>query len=145
MPAMSYVLLSLTPNHISRFPFRRTTSSKQQYACIIALLFTFGFACVAAAQAHKVTVLHTFESIPDGASPYLGSLIKDAEGNLYGTAQMGGDYDCRTGEPEFPGCGVVFKLDSRCVGQSLRYHPIWGRSQLRRVGGGRLWHGVQAE
>ena len=72
---MSYVLLSLTPNHISRFPFRRTTSSKQQYACIIALLFTFGFACVAAAQAHKVTVLHTFESIPDGASPYLLAAI----------------------------------------------------------------------
>jgi len=133
---MSYVLLSLTPNHISRFPFRRKTSSKQQYACIIALLFTFGFACVAAAQAHKVTVLHTFESIPDGASPYLGSLIKDAEGNLYGTAQMGGDYDCRTGEPEFPGCGVVFKLDSS--GTETVLHTFTGGADGALPGGGLL-------
>jgi len=103
--------LSFTPNRVSRFSFQRKTSSKQRYACIITLLFTFGLAGVAAAQAHKVTVLHTFESTPDGASPYLASLVKDAEGNLYGTAQVGGDYNCMTGGL-WPGCGVVFKLDS---------------------------------
>jgi uncharacterized repeat protein (TIGR03803 family) len=45
------------------------------------------------------TVLHTFTGGADGAGPH-SSLVRDAEGNFYGTAEGGGDY----------GCGVVFKL-----------------------------------
>ena len=133
---MRPTLSSLTPNHVSPFSFQRKTSAKQRYARIITLLFTVGLAGVAAAQAHKVTVLHTFESSPDGASPYLGSLVKDAEGNLYGTAQMGGDFNCQTGAPEWPGCGVVFKLDSN--GTETVLYTFTGGTDGALPGGGLL-------
>lgn len=51
------------------------------------------------------TVLHTFTG-SDGEFPQ-GSLIRDREGNLYGTAFNGGNSSCN---PPF-GCGVVFKMD----------------------------------
>jgi uncharacterized repeat protein (TIGR03803 family) len=46
------------------------------------------------------TVLYSFNAI-DGASPYAG-LIRDADGNLYGTTDGGGGY----------GAGAAFKLDT---------------------------------
>jgi uncharacterized repeat protein (TIGR03803 family) len=50
------------------------------------------------------TVLHTFTGSPDGTNP--NPLIRDAEGNLYGTALAGGsDNNCGFG------CGMVFKID----------------------------------
>jgi uncharacterized repeat protein (TIGR03803 family) len=49
----------------------------------------------------KEKVLHTFTGKADGGGPYAG-VIRDAAGNLYGTAIYGGDPNC--------GCGVVFKL-----------------------------------
>jgi uncharacterized repeat protein (TIGR03803 family) len=49
----------------------------------------------------KEKVLHTFTGKADGGGPYAG-VIRDAAGNLYGTAAYGGDPNC--------GCGVVFKL-----------------------------------
>jgi uncharacterized repeat protein (TIGR03803 family) len=36
-----------------------------------------------------------------------GSLIQDAEGNLYGTTELGGNAGCIADE----GCGLVFKID----------------------------------
>jgi len=53
----------------------------------------------------KETVLFTFTGGSDGGSP-LGSLVRDAAGNLYGTAG-GGNVCDRYGDT----CGVVFKLD----------------------------------
>ncbi len=57
------------------------------------------------------TVLFQFTGGADGGHP-MGGLVEDSSGNLYGTAQDGGDLNCF-----FPGtsggCGVVFKLDSR--------------------------------
>ncbi|MBZ5703745.1 MAG: hypothetical protein LAN63_00155 [Acidobacteriia bacterium] len=49
----------------------------------------------------KETVLYSFTGTPDGASPY-GGLIRDREGNFYGTTRGGGAY----------GYGTVFKLDT---------------------------------
>jgi uncharacterized repeat protein (TIGR03803 family) len=57
----------------------------------------------------KLMVLHTFTGGPDGARP-LG-LVRDAAGNLFGTAGGGGDPDCTVGG--FPGCGLVFELDRK--------------------------------
>jgi uncharacterized repeat protein (TIGR03803 family) len=55
--------------------------------------------------ARKFSVLHTF-SFSDGAVP--GDLIRDAQGNLYGTTNWGGNTSCQPS-----GCGVVFKLTSK--------------------------------
>jgi uncharacterized repeat protein (TIGR03803 family) len=52
------------------------------------------------AQAQTYSVLYTFPGGADGSRPVAG-LIRDAAGNLYGTARSGGTY----------GYGVVFKLD----------------------------------
>jgi uncharacterized repeat protein (TIGR03803 family) len=49
----------------------------------------------------KETVLYSFTGGADGALPVAG-LVRDAAGNLYGTADYGGDSVC--------GCGVVFKI-----------------------------------
>ena len=52
------------------------------------------------------TVLHTFKGGADGAGP-LGALVRDAAGNLYGAAQVGGNTSC------YNGCGTLFKIDNR--------------------------------
>jgi uncharacterized repeat protein (TIGR03803 family) len=55
--------------------------------------------------AQTYTVLHTFTGSPDGTNP--GPLIRDTEGNLYGTALAGGsDNNCLFG------CGMVYKIDA---------------------------------
>ena len=54
------------------------------------------------------TILHRFRGLPDGQSP-LGSLVRDAAGNLYGTTAYGG-VRCSLG---LAGCGVVYKVDSK--------------------------------
>jgi len=52
------------------------------------------------------TVLYTFAGGIDGAKPD-GPLLRDAAGNLYGVAAIGGDTPYCNGY----GCGVVFRLD----------------------------------
>jgi uncharacterized repeat protein (TIGR03803 family) len=59
------------------------------------------------------TVLHKF-NIANGANPF-DSLLRDASGNLYGTALYGGGTSCNRGY----GCGVLFKLDSTGKQQGL--------------------------
>lgn len=49
----------------------------------------------------NVAVLHDFTGGEDGAAPY-SKVILDQNGNLYGTATLGGDANCD--------CGVVFKI-----------------------------------
>jgi len=53
----------------------------------------------------KETVLYSFKGGTDGANPYAG-LVRDAQGNLYGTTEGGGDA-CN---PYV--CGTVFKVDT---------------------------------
>ena len=54
-------------------------------------------------------VLYTFTGLTDGAAPLAGPLI-DAQGNLYGTTDAGGnDQDCVNGALT-AGCGTVWKL-----------------------------------
>jgi uncharacterized repeat protein (TIGR03803 family) len=50
---------------------------------------------------NTLTILHAFAGGADGAEPEQG-LVRDSEGNLYGTTMRGGDPSCS--------CGVVFKL-----------------------------------
>jgi uncharacterized repeat protein (TIGR03803 family) len=56
------------------------------------------------------SVLHNFKGVGDGTNT-LAPLIRDAAGNLFGTASAGGDPDCTVGG--VPGCGVVFKQDAK--------------------------------
>lgn len=51
------------------------------------------------------TILYTFKSSPDGLSP-ASPLIRDEDGNLYGTTRYGGTGNC------IFGCGTVFKIDT---------------------------------
>jgi uncharacterized repeat protein (TIGR03803 family) len=52
------------------------------------------------------TLLYHFTGDTDGANPY-GVLVRDAEGNLYGTTLFGG-----AGPGCFSGCGTVFKVNA---------------------------------
>jgi uncharacterized repeat protein (TIGR03803 family) len=53
------------------------------------------------------TVLYAFTGGPDGRGP-ASRLLRDRQGNLYGTASSGGDTTCGFGL----GCGTVFELAS---------------------------------
>lgn len=66
-----------------------------------ALVF---LAALSVAHAQTYTILHTFTG-PDGAGPS-GALVRDAAGNLYGTAFAGG----KNGSNCIGGCGTVFRL-----------------------------------
>src|SRR6267378_878780 len=63
----------------------------------------------------KKTVLHSFTGNADGA--FSSDLIRDPAGNLYGTANEGGDLTC----PLYLtlGCGTVYKLDATGKGTVL--------------------------
>ena len=51
------------------------------------------------------TVLYSFKGGSDGVSP-LGGLIRDKQGNLYGTTQVGGGTGCYGQK----GCGTIYKI-----------------------------------
>ncbi len=72
--------------------------------------------------AGKESVLYTFTGGADGGGPN-GSLLRDAQGNLYGTAYFGGDSQC-TSIPNFAGCGVVFKISP--TGKEIVLHAFKG-------------------
>jgi len=55
-------------------------------------------------SAGKESVLYSFSGGADGGAPSHGGVVADAEGNLYGTTDFGGDVGCS--------CGVVYKLDT---------------------------------
>ncbi len=53
------------------------------------------------------TVLHAFTGVPDGLEPEISPLLRDSQGNIYGTTEQGGDENCENSA----GCGTVFKVD----------------------------------
>jgi len=75
----------------------RNRRSVLSIACGLAAAFP-----AAGASAKGYRVIYTFQDSTDGAEPHAG-LIKDAEGNLYGTTFSGG-------AGGFSGNGTVFKL-----------------------------------
>jgi uncharacterized repeat protein (TIGR03803 family) len=66
----------------------------------LAMVLALTVAATRATQAQTYGVLHSFSGTPDGAGPVAG-LLRDAQGNLYGTTLGGGDSVF----------GTVFKLD----------------------------------
>lgn len=83
---------------------RRSWISPIQAGALRALL-AFGVVLVSAVAGAQVNykVLYTFTGGKDGGFPHAGLVRDSATGNLYGTANKGGDPNCQ--------CGVVFKLD----------------------------------
>src|SRR5579863_3768599 len=73
-----------------------SAANAASFAIMIALLVV----TLSSAQAQTFTVLHTFSGLRDGAYP--NQLVRDAEGNLYGSAQHGGSFNY----------GTVFRLDT---------------------------------
>lgn len=61
------------------------------------------------------TVLYRFRNGNDGAAPG-GALYRDASGNLWGTAQFGGNTSCVPS-----GCGTIFRLDGT---GHFKSHPL---------------------
>jgi uncharacterized repeat protein (TIGR03803 family) len=61
--------------------------------------------------AGKESVLYAFSGGTDGLGASSG-LVRDEEGNLYGTTIMGGDVSGVCPGFPAPGCGVVFKVDA---------------------------------
>jgi uncharacterized repeat protein (TIGR03803 family) len=56
----------------------------------------------------KKTTLYEFKGGTDGEQPH-GNLVFDANGNLYGTTEYGGNLSVSCGG--YQGCGVIFKID----------------------------------
>ncbi len=72
------------------------------------------------------TVLYSFAGSPDGSRP-LAELTSDANGNLYGTTEQGGQ-SCS----QYYGCGTVFKLAPNSNGS-------WSETVLHRFSFGDGW------
>jgi uncharacterized repeat protein (TIGR03803 family) len=73
----------------------------------------------------KETVLYSFTGGKDGGTPN-AALIFDPAGNLYGTAEAGGDVGC-TNPLNFSGCGVVFKVDKTTGKETVLYTFTGGK------------------
>jgi uncharacterized repeat protein (TIGR03803 family) len=71
------------------------------------------------AKAQTETVLYSFTGGADGGQPY-GQLIRDHQGNLFGTTIYGGLTSC------YQGCGTVFKWDNS--GQESVLYSFTGAS-----------------
>jgi uncharacterized repeat protein (TIGR03803 family) len=80
----------------------------------------------------KETVLYNFTGGADGGA-LVGNLVRDVQGNLYGTTFSGGIGSCQGGSYGM-GCGVVFKLDKHSTetvlysftGKTDGGHPMAG-------------------
>lgn len=77
---------------------------------------TAGLGAAASPAAVSESVVHNFTGSPDGAWPYVGRLVADRGGNLYGATISGGSGRCRF-RGESRGCGVVFELVRAKSGQ----------------------------
>ncbi len=74
----------------SRTPGKRRKTEKIPVTVVALLILQALAVPVAHAQTYTETVLHSFTGKPDGAGPEFGALVRDAEGNLYGTTIDGG-------------------------------------------------------
>jgi uncharacterized repeat protein (TIGR03803 family) len=86
-------------------------------AAIVTMLIS-----TVSAQAQTYSILHAFAGNADGGGPFQAPLIRDPEGNLYGTTTYGGSSRCTTDIEE--GCGTVFKIDK--TGKHTVLHRFTG-------------------
>lgn len=84
---------------------------------VLAMMVFFAVAVTQASQAQTFNVIYTFQGGYSGSNPLAG-LTMDEAGNLYGTANIGGNEGCNN-----LGCGLVFKLSHK--GSGWVYAPIY--------------------
>jgi uncharacterized repeat protein (TIGR03803 family) len=70
--------------------------------------------------AGNLTVLHSFTGGQEGQNPWAG-VIRDSEGNFYGTTPNGGSTKCPGG-----GCGIVYELGANGNFRVLHRFTGWG-------------------
>lgn len=107
----------MTANKQPRSRISWTSLRAPNPALILAVAFVTTVVTMPA-QA-KIKVLYTFTGGADGGYP-AGSLIEDAKGNLYGTAELGGNLNCAPPG----GCGTVFELTT--AGKFILLHTFAG-------------------
>jgi uncharacterized repeat protein (TIGR03803 family) len=108
----------MTAKNQSRGRISWTSFNPPNTALLLAAAFVTALVTMPA-QAVKVKVLYTFTGGADGGFPN-GSLIEDAKGNLYGTAELGGNLNCAPPG----GCGTVYKLTM--AGKLIVLHTFMG-------------------
>jgi len=91
-------------------------------ALVLAVFLVPSIFVAQVAQAQTYSVLYSFQGPPDGKNPWAG-LIRDAEGNLYGTTSRGG----------ISYWGMAFKLDPRGK-ESVLYNFLGGYGELPASG-----------
>jgi uncharacterized repeat protein (TIGR03803 family) len=82
--------------------------------CICAAWLALAMLTTVWAHAQTFAILHTFTGTPDGATPEAG-LLRDSEGNLYGTTNAGGA----------SGNGTVFEISNEGVETILYSFAGW--------------------
>jgi uncharacterized repeat protein (TIGR03803 family) len=105
----------------------RTHCSIHTRVTLLVTLFSAMVVAVRPAQAQTYTVLHSFTAGADGAVP--SPIIRDAQGNLYGTTRFGGDPSCGLDT-----CGTIFKVD-RAGNESVLYGFEGGSNGSNPVAG----------
>ena len=86
------------------------------YLCSLALAFTVLFSYSALAQTYTESVIHSFGGGANGTEPLFSGVIRDGDGNFYGTTYGGGASNL----------GTVFKVDKDGNGTVL--HSFTGGS-----------------
>src|ERR1035438_6034230 len=97
-------------------------------ATTLALALMFGLV-TPLAQAQHYQILYSFTGGTDGASPS-STMVRDATGNLYGTADLGGSCLFFTTQSQ---CGVLFKLDP--TGTETAFHTFTATDGSEPLGG----------
>jgi uncharacterized repeat protein (TIGR03803 family) len=69
------------------------------------------------------TILYNFTGGTDGGEPH-GTLVRDAQGNLYGTTEYGGNLNAQCAGAQ--GCGVVFRISPS--GHETVLHRFTGKA-----------------
>lgn len=104
--------------------------------CPYGSISGFGCGTVYKLTTSGETQLYVFTGAQDGANPSQ-NLVQDSAGNLYGTAEEGGEVNCSIGAPRPasaalrpsrplmeqgpPGCGVVFKVNPTTQQETVLY------------------------
>jgi uncharacterized repeat protein (TIGR03803 family) len=74
---------------------------------VLPLILSFA---IQSARAQTFTILYDFTNGTDGGVAN-SALVRDQAGNLYGTAEEGGDINFSNCNPP-QGCGTIFKIDT---------------------------------